>query len=435
MTLVTVALISFFFVVLKRLTNSVTFSNMSIFLGVWILLLFLFLIRLRPFEPLSLELQLYLTTFFALYAFSYFLTAAKSTSKARVAKPAIWCDRYRASIGRFAGFFFILWAALFLLFINSIQANISVMLLVTQGGARKALSELHNINLWFYLFGYLFLIAATMRPWGPSIFWRVLMVLAFVIVLASMLLTAAKVNFVSAIFLVYVVWFNKVPRSKMTLLRHAVYVVFGLYFFIFSFSLFTGKVIDANVGSTASFADILHFGANALFYPYDYLVSSLAALNKVFLSSQNHSYAFGSTSFFSLYKILTAFGLLTSDISLPSQFQSFVTVGGVNTNIYTIFYDLIFDFGIFSSLFMGVFLGLFHGTLDKAEYYGARPSLSFLSQISKLSALLSFINFRYGDTIFILAVSIWLAALLLGHLTTSPRRPILSMAGPGGQKN
>ncbi len=413
-------LVILIFVVLKLTVRTLTFSNMSIFLGVWIALLGLYQLKLVPFDPLSLELQLYLTTFFGLYGFSYF-TGSTAFGYARTPRSHLIKKLSIQSSNRaFMYLFLILWLALIIVFVRSVSIN-GLIMIVSQGGARKAITNLENVKISFYLFGYLFLIAASVSALPKSFIRRVLFFTIIGIVLGSMLVTAAKINFVSASFLIYIVWYNNRHRSIITLLRHFGLAIIALYAFIFIFSLYTGKVIDKSIGSISSIQDILQFSSDAFLYPYEYFVGSLAALNKVFLYAEPHTYLPGSISFYSVYQILMRLGMIDSGAQLAPQFYDFVTVGGVTTNVYTFLYDLFLDFGLFFPLIAALFLGFIHSRLDVTEQRGGLPELIYLSQVSKLSAFLSFVNFRYGDTIFILALGIWAAVTIIRSLTSKSR--------------
>lgn len=417
MTLFAILIVTLCFVGLRLQTATMTFSNASVFLGTWVLLLCLYQLDLAGFDPLSFEMQLYIGVFFSIYGLVYYMTY-RSRAPGRTSRVEQTSSQasFQASNRVFMYVFFVLWALLFLVFVRSLGLG-GVFLLITGGGARRALSEAENVNIWFYLFGYLFLVAAVYARLPRGLIKRVAFLAICGVVLSSMLVTAAKINFVSAVFLIYFVWYNKVPRPARELAVHAAVSVVGLYAFIFLFSIYTGKVVDTSVGSAASLTDVLQYGRDAFMYPYEYFVSSLAALNQVFFYTDQHQFAPGSVSFYSVYQILGRVGVLPGGIELPPQFLSFVVVGEVETNVYTLFYDILVDFGPFASILVAVGLGVLHGNLDHAEYWGTRPEILYVSQVSKLSAFLSFINFRYGDTIVILVVAIVVLSVIIRNLS------------------
>lgn len=410
------------FFILMLTSRTLAISNFSIFIGLWIVLVALYHLNLAGFDPLGLELQFYLTVFFCLYTLIYYCTTVSLRAKNVSIKGQVRrTDWFRKRNRRFMVAFFLLWFLMFAMFVWSVGVELMI-LLILQGGARASLSAAENVNIWFYLFGYLFILSAAYHGAPRKLMWRALWYLACALVLMSMLLTAAKINFVSAVLLCYIVWYNKEPRLRILLVKHAAFAIVGLYTFIFLYSVYTGKVIDPNVGSAEGLSDILKFGAKAFLYPYDYLTGSLAALNEVFSNTLQHRYAPGSQSFYSVYKIVEQFGLLPADVELPPQFYSFVDVGNVYTNVYTLFYDLWLDFGQIASLAMAIGIGALHAFLDQSEVKGASPPLYYFSEISKLSAFLSFVNFRYGDTIVVLSLALITLSICWRAIVKTPRR-------------
>ena len=233
------------------------------------------------------------------------------------------------------------------------------------------------------------------------------------VVFASLFMTAAKMNAISASFLVYTIWFNRNNYGLSNFSRHFLFIGVLGYIFIFSYSLFTGKVVDQSVGSIESFSDILKFGKSGYLYPYEYLNSSLAALDYTFNrpSTTDPSFLWGGYSFYSVYRIAAAFGFLSDAAALPSQLYGFVQFDHVDTNVYTFFYDLIIDFGDIGALLFALPHAMLHAFLDMRETRTSNVAFILLTNVSKLTAFLSFVTFRYGDTIFVFVLAIWLLSL------------------------
>ncbi|MFG6581120.1 O-antigen polymerase [Sulfitobacter sp. 1A13191] len=410
---------------ITRAKNLLFFSNLSVFLGIWSILMTLYSLNLSVFPKLSGSLTLYILTFHFLYIFIYFLTASGfPTSRGANTAPAYY-DQTNPQLKRHLSFAsqlsFALWAFFFVKFLASLQSVGGAAVFLTGGGARKMLSETEGVSLTFYVFAYLFLVTAMLLVPHLTRYRKVAVYAGILFVLGSLLLTAAKVNVVSGAFLIYAIWFNRKKIGFANFCRQFGALVILGYAFIFLFSAFTGKVVDKSVGSIDNISDVLRYGKSAFLYPYDYLVGSLAALDYRFASihSSDYSNLVGGHSFYSVYRIASAFGLISDTADLPDQFYGFVWFGGVNTNIYTFLYDLMLDFGEIGALLFAPLLAMLHASLDMRETIGRNIALIMLSNISKLSAFLSFVNFRYGDTVFVFSLFVWL--LYLGGAVLSKR--------------
>jgi oligosaccharide repeat unit polymerase len=166
------------------------------------------------------------------------------------------------------------------------------------------------------------------------------------------------------------------------------------------FSLFTGKVIDKNVGSANTISDILSFGTSALLYPYEYMIGSLAAFNEVALHPQEGGFPPGAYSISFVYNALAKLGFTSSSLQLPDHLREFVHVGGIDTNVYTFLYDFVLDFGLVGSLLAAPLLATLHTYLDNRSSTTKSIPEFLLIYISILAGFLSFVSFRYGDTLF-----------------------------------
>lgn len=389
-------------------------SNNGIFFGLWTALLFLHALNLSTFPPLSIQTGTFLILFFCIYtltsigygkvlqAFIHKRNRPNRTQHSSVEKkmPA-WMPIL----------FVCAWALTFAQYLLVVSKEISLAFFLTGGAARSALSGSDEISITYYIPAYFYL-AVAFRPCKSEIANRALLNnTTRTIVLVSLLFTAAKINFVSGAFLLYIGWFKKEKYSSSVLAKHSLAALALLYLFVATFAIFTGKVIDENVGSLSGVQDLFKLGLGALLYPYDYAVGSIAALDEIFrMSAFNSAYATGGYSVPVLYKIASTFGFTGNTKNLPPQFMEFVYINGVWTNVYTMFLDLIYDFGVYGSLLAAPALAVLNASLDSTERGTTSASLALLNACAKLSIFLSFINFRYGGTLFIAALIFYLSA-------------------------
>lgn len=418
MTLIIASILATYFLVLRRTVNALAFSNFSVFLGIWIALLFLHSLKLRGYDDLSIDILLYIVVFFSIYFVTYILATIISARDKFKFKSA---NESRFSTDLICAILFALWAGFFIIFIKTLGGTGSFISLLSSGGARLELNIIGGINVSYYIFAYFFIIAASMGNPLRSRAKKIVYAFAVIVVLFSLLFTAAKVNFMTASFILYAMWFNRNGFGWKAFLIHSIILIVLMYVFIFTFAIYTGKVFDQNLGSVASISDILNISSSAFMYPYDYITGSIAALNEVFELQTNSDYPTGSISFGFLYKALALLGLLDWNIQLPPHNEEFVLVSGLDTNVYTFIYDIKRDFGV-ASLIIASILGLLHQYLDRSEWIGARISLINLSQASKVSAVLSFVNFGYGGTFFAVAFLIF----IIHHLLTREGNSLMS---------
>ncbi|WP_081035955.1 O-antigen polymerase [Rhodobacter capsulatus] len=402
---------------ISKAKNLLFFSNLSVFLGVWAMIFFLYSLNLSVFPELSWDLYFYLLTFFSFYIFVYIVFASAFQSSQRESTPVVHLvegnSRFKRKLVGAAILSFAAWSIFFFLFLRSFGSVSGVIFFLTAGGARKAISNSEGVSLTYYVFAYLFLIVAVLLLPHLTRIWKSVTYFCMLVVFVSLFMTAAKMNVISASFLVYIIWFNRNNYGFSNFYRHSLFILVFGYIFIFAYSLFTGKVVDQSVGSAESFSDILKFGKSGYLYPYEYLNSSLAALDYTFNIplKTDPSSLWGGYSFYSVYRIAAAFGLFSDTAALPSQLYGFVQFGHVDTNVYSFFYDLIIDFGDVGALLFAFPHAMLHAFLDMREKRTSNVAFILLTNISKLTAFLSFVTFRYGDTIFVFVLAIWLLSL------------------------
>jgi|GEM_PF-5740097 len=385
-------------------------SNTSIFLGLWSLLLFLYSLNLSVFDSLTPLVLAFFVAFFMLYSLTIFLVPAVLLYGKRLPKNFISCGKYfygEVLIPLWAmRLTFILWVIFFYSFLSAMDSKIGLYVYILSGKGRTLIGEMGDINTSYYIFAYLYLVLTCLSPCQSSLLKRLFRRSAQILVLASLILTSAKVNFVSAVFLIYIIWFNRSGFRPKSMAIQFIALIVGFYLFIFLFSILTGKVIDRNIGSTTGISDVLNFGMGAFLYPYDYAVGSIGALNHVFFNEVQSGYVWGAHVFRKFYEVLPIIGWSDYNLKLPPTFDAFVCLDGVDTNVYTFLYDLIRDFGIVPTLCFAVFLGCFHAYLDVQERTSSFFAIHLLSNVSKLDAFLSFAGLRYTGTFFLATVII-----------------------------
>ena len=140
---------------------------------------------------------------------------------------------------------------LFLYFFFTIHTSIGFSNYFLSNSARQVLHNLDqesNINISYYLFGTFYL-------WG-----RMYYKLKYdtgnnfltIIVAISLLFTAAKMNFVFATIGILLILFHYKKYTYKKVFKRLIPLFIAFFTFLISFSIFTGKVIDKNVGSISS---------------------------------------------------------------------------------------------------------------------------------------------------------------------------------------
>lgn len=386
-------------------------SNLLVFTFTWSVCLILYNLDLSVFPDLSENLKLYIMSFMSLYIISYVSVYSLLTysAKSRLNFQYI----YRVNLVKL---FFFLWALFLGLFLIKVSLTIGIANYLTSGTARssiKDISETHGVNISYYMFAYLFLISCFYEGFNK------VKITLTVLVSLSLVFTAAKMNFVVYCLLAYVLYINKSNVQYKKVGFQLLFLVVAFYLFIFVFSLFTGKVIDQNVGSAENIEDILQFGSSALLYPYNYLVGAVAALDEVFFHC---NFACVDSDYMSnvlarIYRFGSSLGLNSFLPDIPSHNKPFVNINGINTNVYSFHYELIADFGIYGAILSASLLAFVHATLDfLSKRERIRFTLYALNSLIVVFTLLTVISFRYFNTIIMMCLFLFFIEVAFGKV-------------------
>jgi len=397
----------------KKLSN----PNLSIFFVFnfsWLITIILYQLNLSVFPPLSFELKLYLIAFLLCYITSYYIVRKFIIGKVYLFVSNVDFDRAKV----ITDFLLLLWFLFLLYFFYQIRSIGGILEYLSDGGARTALKDLSEdsgVNISFYLFGTLFIIARlyliflNIKKQSYSSF------MVIIVVLASMLLTAAKINFMYCVMLIYFCWFNAKNKKTSLLFIHSVGILGLMYVFIVAFSFFTGKVVDSNVGSMNDFSDVFLLGGAALLYPYDYVVGSLAALDYFIMNQYVNSSEFFVYTFSRVYKVAIYFFGKDAFPTIPAHSLPFVSISGVSTNVYSMHYELINDFGFFGALISSIALAALNSFLDFNFKKSKSLFVYILFYLSLVCSALSTISLKYTDTIYLISfIFLFIAPLVRG---------------------
>lgn len=390
-----------------RMNRRNILTNKNILAGVFTLVVALHSLNLAYFQPLSLKLGAFIIFFFLIYALTAAVATYKFDSKMRFRKSRSGIATVYVNT-KIKKIVFMLWLVSFVQFLFFLNSTVGILGYFTSGLARKIMSQDIDINIYFYIFGYLYitLTLASARPHNKR--GQLFELISIGLILISLLTTAAKINFISGCFLVYVLWFRRNNNNLRDLFVHGFYGLLLMYAFIVIFSLFTGKVVDRNFGAVTSVSDFFQLSYAFFLYPYEYVAGALEALNSVFGNLNSSNYSFGSYSFNAIYRALITLNLPGATDNIPFKAGEFVVLSAFNTNVYTFFYDPLLDFGAFVTALLAIPLAILHSYLDSKETYNPSLGVTILSSSSKLCCFISFADFKYGDTYFIVSVLIFL---------------------------
>jgi oligosaccharide repeat unit polymerase len=388
-----VLLTSFLIGINKYLKNN-NFSVYFLFNISWISSISLYIMDLNNLPIISDFTKIYLAVFFLVTNVSYIIFRKISITEVRFV-----IDQNLNFERRLLNLFFYLWAVYFLYFLYSIYSTVGFQEFFLSNAARKIMYTLgkeYNINISYYIFGTFYL-------WGLSYFstkYNEKNNVKYFIVLFSLLLTAAKMNFVLALIGSLLIKYHYRNLSYKQLLLRLIPYIGGFLVFLVLFSIFTGKVIDSSVGTIYSIEDMGRLTYNALLYPYTYIVSSLFALDYYI----NHTIIYHdidynfSYIFLPFYKILNKVGL---NIDFPSHILPFVYIDSFETNVYSFFYELLHDLGFVGTLLFGIFSSFLYAIVDSNIQFNRTLSVYLFYANLAMASFLSIISFKFNTTMFI----------------------------------
>lgn len=426
-----IILFVFLFLIVITIQRSLKLMRLSVFFvfnASWLITLILYELNLSVFPEIDLASYSYLLSYLLLFNISYFIfyLVISNHKKINPSHGFSICDKSGdASILHadrfFSDYLFIAWLVLLVVFFYQISKSYGVVNYLIDGGARKILSNLNesddsSINISYYIFGTLFVIFRLVEWELHNINLTKIAILKVVVVCFSLLLTAAKVNFVYLCMIIYFIYFIVKNKTYFNLIGHVSVLVSIFYLFIIAFAFFTGKVIDENVGSMESFDDVFRLGKSTLLYPYDYLVGALAAFNEFFIHKPNMEQSeFGSYMFKRVYQLLSLIVNKNNLPSLPPSQTPFVNINGINTNVYTMHYFIVNDLGPYLAIIFSVVQGVYFSWLDFIKANCKNTSFNVLFYLTLANTVLSLITFKFSDTLYFSAICIFFISHIINY--------------------
>jgi len=381
---------------INKYLNNDNYSLYFIFNLSWIIMISLYIMNFNDLPMISLFLKLYLSIYFIIVNLSYFIVRKLSISHISIRIE----DSYNFN-KKILSILFLLWIIFLLYFLMKVYTTIGFEKFFLSNAARKIIHELgkeYNINISYYIFGTYYLWGLTYLNVSRNERHK----FKYIIVLSSLLLTAAKMNFVMAILGSIFIKYHYSNLSYKKILLLILPYIGGFLIFLVLFAIFTGKVVDSSVGSITSLEDIKNITFGVLLYPYTYLVSSLFALdyyvNHIINSNGYEIDYMFRYILLPLYKILAKFDLVNN---VPSHILSFVYIDGFKTNVYSFFYVLFHDFGLIGSLFFGILSSWLFALFDFNIKFNKSFLLYLMYGYLAVGSFLSIISYRFNTTIFI----------------------------------
>lgn len=378
----------------KRLKNS-NFSTFFLFNSSWIVLIALYLMDFNALPIISDFTKIYIFLYFLISNCAYIIFRSLKSTRLRIT------TNVNDKTGlKLLNIFLILWAIFFLYFLYTIYSSIGLSNYFFSNSARQILNTLDtesNVNISYYIYG-------TFYCWGRIYFnlkYGNKKKYILFIVAISLLFTAAKMNFIFAMIGSLLILFHYKKYSYMKVLNKIIPITIGFFIFLISFAIFTGKVIDKNIGSISSLNDLNDLTIGVLLYPYTYIVSTLFSLdnyiNTVITNGQAYDNFF--YMFIILYKAVNKIGF---DIDVPSHILPFVYIDSFETNVYTFFYEILHDFGLGGTMFFGIFCALIFSIFDFNLKKNDKGLLFYLFYAYLGTAcFLSIIAFKFNTTMFV----------------------------------
>lgn len=376
----------------KKLRNN-NYSSFILFNGSWIIVVSLYLLGSNFLPSLSEFTIIYILIYFSLSNTAYIFFRLSRSLSLRITTKV----NYRIS-HRILKIFFFLWLLYFLYFLTSIYTSVGFREYFLANSARKIMQSLGKeteINLSYYIFG-------TFYCWGclyHNLKYDRKKVLWLSIVGLSLLLTAAKMNFITAIIGGLIIIFHYRNYSYTKVLKLIIPILIGFFLFLISFSIFTGKVIDKNIGTITTWNEINNLTTGVLLYPYIYLVSAIFSLdyyiNEIILRGiQNDSFFYVLTP---IYKVLYKVGVVNED---PSTILPIISIDSYQPNVYTFFYEVLHDFGLFGTIIFGVFSSFIFSTLDFNVKKGGSILFYLFYATVSTCIILSVVAYKFHSTLF-----------------------------------
>lgn len=408
---------------------NIRLSVFFVFNLAWLFTLTLFEFNLSVFPTLDMSVYLYLIgyllMFNIIYIFSYLFFGNNYKSKI-IDDCAIGYETSRgvADQKKYAidDYLFIAWAIFVLVFVYQINVSYGFINYLSDGSARQVLLDINesdnsNINLSYYMFGTLYVLFRLVKWELVNESLSILDKIKISTIMISLLLTAAKMNFVYLCLMIYFISFLKRNKTYSQLLTHAFIIIFVFYIFIISFAFFTGKVIDDNIGSMSALNDVYDLGKATLLYPYNYLVGSLSAFNEFFLNKPNNEHSeFCSYMFSRFYQLMSIIINKEYLPIIPPHSAPFVNINGINTNVYTMHYHIVNDLGPFFAMIIAALQGIYFSWLDVCKRFFKNTYINVLFYLTLSNSILSLISFKFNDTMYIFTILLLIGSLSFDYL-------------------
>ncbi|MCG9544421.1 oligosaccharide repeat unit polymerase [Vibrio sp. Isolate33] len=405
-------LMIFTVIALKSRLNNGGLSLFLVFNITWLFAIFLAQLDLSSFGELSVEIRLYLLCYLLFFNLAYIIFYLSFKDKLNLA----FYDKYEfenlKNIAGLTKLSWMIWFSLFLVFIVTIENEIGLFNFLFSGQARASINEINNdagVLIYYYIFGSLSCCITVYK----SCFTKLSKIecIGIVVVLLSLLLTGAKINFITCIIMMFGVKYRLKYTNDIRLIYFGIIAVVLFYLFIILFSVFTGKAIDNDVGSLDSLNDLSSLTINVLLYPYDYAIGALYALDeKLFTHNSVIVEPYLPTILNKFYLIVNKV-LGFEYISVNSSVLDFIEVGEVVTNVYTMHLAIINELSLLGAFLSSIVLGFVLSAVDYFSKMKRNFTVTFLYASFLPVCVLSLVAYKFNDTILYLSFLLLVCAL------------------------
>lgn len=281
-----------------------------------------------------------------------------------------------------------------------------IFLMGLEGGLRTNLREFSELSLYYIYPAYITIGINEYLYKARKI--SLLFYCSIVLIIVPMLLlTGAKVNFITAALLVvYIRYMNKRFHVMRVFFLGLAFFLF-ISFFVNAYAFISGKWIYGN--EIASIFDIfdLNIFSDTLTYFFNYITSGYASFGYYVLNLDQRYGDCGVVTVFCKISDL----LLGTDILSGNRFFEFVIIGDIRTNVFSWLNDIYILLGATGLIFIGVFMPVMLVILDRIV---SREDLlsSLLGAVFFYSIVLSFSWFKILDPTNILVILLFLIGRL-----------------------